>query len=709
MNFTEDVPATKIAGGTTTAGTQSSRKPFRPEVQGLRALAVLMVVSYHIWFGRVSGGVDIFLLISSFLLTLSFVRKVETGKPLELITYWLHLFKRLLPAVVVVLLGTLLAVKLFVPKTRAPEILSQTWSSLLYFQNWVLANSSVDYYAGDHSAASPLQHFWSLSVQGQVFILWPILFALSALVARAARKRFRVVLLVVFGVVFLSSLGFSIYETYTNQSYAYFDLKARLWEFAFGTLLALALPYIKLPKTVRVVAGWVGLVTMLSVGFVLDVQGQFPGFVALVPLLAAAFIIVAGQTGSKFGVDRFLSMKPLTKMGDMSYALYLWHWPVLVIFMIWQNRESMGPKGGLAIILFSLLLAYLTTRFVEKPIRSLSWLEAKKRRAAIVIIVCLGLVAVPVSIWQNANVQEKIRVAEETKIATAKNEEAASKSEVMPTTAPNPGALSMNPALLVTAEPDAPIIPALASIKDEFVAADAKCTGADIPSSELIKDACGTFGDSATATKRIVIVGNSHSQQWSAPFSKVVKDNGWLAVSILKGGCQFADPAVSKNAADCNTWNKEVFDYIMETKPDAVFTVGTASVPGDGQDTLITGFAEYANKITEAKIKVIAMRDNPRFNFNMIECLETNGNDSPKCNLPRDESLNNTPPVDKLKESVPGIYYLDMTDQFCNAAECPGVIGNTYVYMDTNHVTHAYMNSLAPIFKKRFNDLKVFE
>ncbi|MER2137756.1 MAG: acyltransferase, partial [Arthrobacter sp.] len=239
---------------------------FRPEVQGLRALAVLMVVTYHIWFGRVSGGVDIFLLISAFLLTLSFVRKLEAGRPLALGRYWLHMFKRLLPAVVVVLVGILAATALFVPRSRWSEILSQIWSSLFYFQNWALAANSVDYYATDQSVASPLQHFWSLSVQGQVFILWPLLFALAGIIAVAAKLRIRRAVLFVFGTVFLVSLTFSIYETYTNQVHAYFDTRTRLWEFAFGTLLVLALPYLKLPRPVRVAAGWIGLAAMLSGG-----------------------------------------------------------------------------------------------------------------------------------------------------------------------------------------------------------------------------------------------------------------------------------------------------------------------------------------------------------------------------------------------------------------------------------------------------------
>jgi peptidoglycan/LPS O-acetylase OafA/YrhL len=178
----EDAP--KETGHQPRAARLKAKAGYRPEVQGLRALAVLMVVTYHVWLGRVSGGVDIFLLVSAFLLTLSFVRKVENGAPLRLVSHWLHLFKRLIPAAVVVILGVLAGTWLIIPQSRWPDVLNEAWASLLYRQNWLLAETAVDYYAQDHSGASPLQHFWSLSIQGQVFILWPLIFAAAALIRR---------------------------------------------------------------------------------------------------------------------------------------------------------------------------------------------------------------------------------------------------------------------------------------------------------------------------------------------------------------------------------------------------------------------------------------------------------------------------------------------------------------------------------------------
>lgn len=383
---------------------------FRPEVQGLRALAVLMVATYHIWLGRVSGGVDVFLLISAFLLTLSFTRKLEGGRPLRLLQHWLHVFKRLLPAVVVVLLGVLTATWAFVPQSRWPDVLAEAWASLLYRQNWQLADSAVDYYAQNHSGASPLQHFWSLSIQGQVFILWPLIFAAVALLQPFLAKVLpgrkavghRSLLLMAFGAVFVASLVYSIDQTANNQSYAYFDTRTRLWEFALGSLLALALPYLKPGRKLRVVLGWGGLAAMLSCGLVLTVDRSFPGFVALWPTLAAAAVIVAGQSGSRIGADRFLASRPLVMVGDNSYALYLWHWPVLVFFLLVTETATPNLLQGLAIMAVSMILAVATTRFVERPMRRWEWPNVRSWRAAVVIASCGALLALPVTAWQGA-------------------------------------------------------------------------------------------------------------------------------------------------------------------------------------------------------------------------------------------------------------------------------------------------------------------
>lgn len=660
------------------------KRTYRPEVQGLRALAVLMVVTYHVWFGRVSGGVDVFLLISAFLLTLSFVRKVEAGRALDLGRYWLHLFKRLLPAVVVVLLAVLGAAALFVPRSRWTEILSQEWSSLFYFQNWVLAANSVDYYATDQSVASPLQHFWSLSVQGQVFVLWPLLFAVAALVSRATKIRFRRVVLVIFGAVFAVSLAFSIHETYTNQVHAYFDTRTRLWEFAFGTLLALSLPYLKLPRPLRIAAGWLGLAAMLSGGFILDVQGQFPGYVALWPLVAAALVIVAGQTGSPLGADRFLSWKPLIRLGDMSYALYLWHWPILVIYLIWRGRVEVGLVGGAAIIALSLVLAYLTTRFVERPLRTMAWADAKKRRSGLVIAVCVALVATPVVAWQQGLDREKQRVEAE----AVRN---------------NPGARVLLDGYRDESDPGAPVLPLVNTLGEEWGHLDGGCDAyEDRPANPLLAERC--LGTSIQDyDKTVLVLGDSHSQQWLGAIRPMAQARDYRVMALMLGACPFGEPN-SERRPDCNDFNKAALDYALELKPDAVVAVGTAAQANEPQDHVVTGLPEAAGDLAAAGIPVVAIRDNPRFGVNMIRCAEEQGPQSDACAFPLEDKLADGPETAAVFDSLRGVALVDMTDLICPDGQCSPVVGNMFVFLDDNHLTSSYTASMSGEFDRRFHD-----
>ncbi len=657
---------------------------YRPEVQGLRALAVLMVVTYHVWLGRVSGGVDVFLLVSAFLLTLSFIRKVEAGKPLDLGSYWLHLFKRLLPAVVVVLVSVLAATALFVPRSRWTEILSQAWSSLFYFQNWVLAAGSVDYYEPDQSTASPLQHFWSLSVQGQVFILWPLLFALAAVIARTARLPFRRVLAVIFGSVFVLSLAFSVFETYTNQVHAYFDTRTRLWEFAFGTLLVLALPYLRLPRPLRIAAGWIGLAAMLSGGFVLDVQGQFPGYVALWPLVAATLVIVAGQTGSPFGADRLLSWKPLIRLGDMSYALYLWHWPVLIIYLIWRDRQEVGLTGGTAIIAVSLALAFLTTKFVERPIRTMRWAEGKSRRTAAVVAVCVALVAVPVTGWQQL-------LGYQTRLAEA---EAAVN---------NPGARILMSGYEDHRSADAPVLPLLDALGQEWASLDGDCDlYPEGPKDPLLKQNCMSTA-TADYEKTLLVLGDSHAQQWLGSIKPLAEQRNYRVFALFLGACQFGAPGDQWEG--CREFNEAALDYARQLKPDSVLTVGTAAQPAAAEDVIVAGLPEASLQLAGEGIPVIGIRDNPRFTYNVVHCTEMYGVDSSKCSATVESKLSNGAAVASAFDALQGLALLDMTDLICPDGVCHPVIGNIRVYLDDNHMTSSYTASMSEEFDRRFQAL----
>jgi len=676
-------PPAKQPTNTTNSTHKAAGKGYRPEVQGLRALAVLMVVTYHVWLGRVSGGVDIFLLISAFLLTLSFVRKVESGSPLKLVSHWLHLFKRLLPAAVVVILGVLAGTWAILPQSRWPDVLEQAWASLLYRQNWLLADSAVDYYAQDHSGASPLQHFWSLSIQGQVFILWPLVFAGAAALHRVLRRpavSYRLLLALAFGVIFAASLAYSIDQTATNQAYAYFDTRTRLWEFALGSLLALALPYLKPGKLLRVILGWAGVAAMVSCGLLLTVDRSFPGFVALWPTLAAAAIIVAGQSGSRFGADRLLTWKPLVKLGDNSYALYLWHWPLLVLALAGTGVVSPNLGQGLAIVAASVVMAGLTTRFVEKPLREWHWPQRRIWRNAVVIVACGALLAGPVSLWQTKLTAEEAAAAAQPRELT-------------------PGAAALAPENMGKPTPEAKIIPAPAAMKNEWADIDGLCTDGNVPSDPLLSG-CLQNSKPEVVTKRIVVLGDSHAQQYMAALGPIAKEHGWEVVTLLKGNCRFGAESPERDA-ECNAFNKASAEYVLEHKPDAVFTVASLTHVEAPFETEVPGYLEGIKPFTDAGMDVVGVRDNPRFGSNMPECVQKRGAAAEECNPPLSESLADSSPLDAYRGKVDGLHLMDLSDFICADGICPAVVGNVYVYKDDNHLTKTYVQSMIPMFEQR--------
>ncbi|MHA7281525.1 acyltransferase family protein [Arthrobacter sp. TMS2-4] len=674
--LTSTAPASVV----TVSGGRDERR-FRPEVQGLRALAVAMVVVYHVWLGRVSGGVDVFLLVSAFLLTVTFTRRLEAQQPLALVAYWLNLLKRLLPAAVVVLLSVLAATAVFVPSSRWPAVFDQTWASLTYRQNWELAGNAVDYYALDHSAASPLQHFWSLSIQGQVFLLWPLLFAVAGALVALTRLRPRPVLIVLFGVLFAVSLAFSVWQTGTDQAAAYFDTRARLWEFALGSLVALVLPYLVIPRRVRVVVGWAGVVLMLACGILLQVQQQFPGYVALWPTLAAAAVIVAGRTDSPAGVDRWLSSGPLLRLGGASYALYLWHWPLLVIWLVVAGKPGAGLLDGAAVIGASLVLALLTTRFVEEPVRSWSWPSAKRRRLGLVAAAALALVAVPLSGWE-------YRV---------QAQEAAAQQQ---TRADNPGAAALRPGFEYRGAEDALVMPLTSSLGAEWAAVDGPCAEALMPSDPLLSS-CVQTGDEATAERTVLVLGDSHSQMWMTALGAMAETNDWLAVSLHRPSCRLVDARGSVDPA-CQAFNDAARAYALDLDPDAVLTVGTRTDWSSPAEEVPLGFEAGITPLLDAGIPVVALRDTPRFEEDMAECTARHAADPAVCAVPAAEVLAPSSPLLPLADRLPGLEYIDLTDVVCAGATCPGVVGNVRVYMDRDHLSKTYVETTVPVFEERF-------
>lgn len=649
------------------------RWAYRADVDGLRAVAILLVVTYHVWFGRVSGGVDVFLMLSAFFLTRGFVRRMAGSDPVRPLPHLLGIFRRLLPAAAVTLAGVLALVGIAYPPTTWRALWDQTWASLAYVQNGVLAADAVDYYARTE-IPSPLQHFWSMSVQGQAFVLWVVLLGLCQLVVRRRGLSPDRVVGVVFGAVFALSFVYSVVRTATAQEMAYFDTGARLWEFAAGSLLVVALPHVRVGAVARAILGWIGLAGLLVLGAVLDVRGGFPGFLALWPVLCAAAIVVSGSGDHRgMGPARLLSSRPLQAVGRDAYALYLVHWPILVTFLVVNERTEVGLVGGAAIIALSLLLARALTWAVDRPVRAWRRTDSSPLVPAAVVAVAVSVVAVPLGTWQMSTWVEQRAIE-----AQAVRD--------------NPGAAVLRDPSLAEIPADAELLPLPTLLDDEWVQLENPCAGRWSVDTDILRGTCFETSRTARAGSTIAVIGDSHAQQLTGALLPVAEENGWGVVSLIKGGCSMglAEPGMDER---CDTWREEAMELVERVMPDAVLTVVTRSDAGEDDEVLRPGIELFLDRMGDAGIPVLAVRDNPRFAFDMYGCV-IDADDPLECATPRAASLADENPALVLER--PGVDLLDLTPWICPDDLCVGVIGNVVVYRDDNHLTRFYARTLGP-------------
>ena len=666
---------------------------YRPELHGLRGVAIGLVVLYHVWSGRVSGGVDVFLFLSAFLLTGSFVRRAEARRPLQPFSYWAKTFKRLLPPTVVVSLATLTAVVALLEPEHWMPALADAMGSVGQVENWVLIHRDVDYYAADVGGPSPFQHFWSLSIQGQIFLIWPVLIAVTVAAARRLRMRVSMALLVVFSMVLLASLVWSVYSTAAQQQVAYFDTRTRAWEFAAGSVLALLLPALErrraagAHRAIRVALGWCGLLALLLCGLLVDVRGAFPGWIALWPLGAAALVLLAGDTGHPLSVDRILSTRPARILGDISYALYLVHWPLLTITLALLGREQASFGVGAALILASLLLAWLLTRAVDQPIRRSVYLNAVPYRAAAVAVLALvvGLTP-PFAYQQHLLAQERDLQAR--------------------AVADNPGARVLDPSYEPHPDRDAhaPFLPTTALAGKDWVGVPGACEGELAPSDPELADLCHvqSAGEDAPV---LVSIGNSRMEQFTGAILPLAAEHGWSVVTLWEGGCTFSPEA--QISPDCDAYSSAARAYLETVRPDAVLLATTFFTPA-GEEIITPGLEETIPALLAQGTQVIALRDQPRLPIDPPVCVDENGVDASDCAPPIPAPLTaerpDTAQIAQLTGERTPIVPIDVNDLVCPDGICSPIIGNVLVSIDRFHISATFAASMQDAVDARLED-----
>src|SRR5699024_8035448 len=572
---------------------------YLSELHGVRGLALLGVVLFHLFGnGRISGGIDIFLAVTGFLFTGMLLREAATaGGRIDVFKYFGRLVRRIFIPAALVAVITLIVALVVLPATQHRQLWAEARATLLYFENFELINSQLAYGAAGPET-SPFQHFWSLSVQGQFYLLWPVVAIVAVLIAKKINTSAAKIMAILASTIFVASFIYAIYVGSFNQDEAYLMTTTRAWQLAFGALLALAGSSIRLPKVLRGPAGWLGVVLIATCGVFLDGAALFPGPWALWPLAGLALVLVAagphgGSQDPVGSATHFLSNKPLAWIGDHAYGLYLWHWPLLIFYMEIRDRDAIGIKGALVILAATTVLAMLMYRYVETPLA-----QVTKQAGSTGIWANKPAVVTGVGLMV-------IGAIATTALSPSPKELDTAYEDLDPDLYPG-AAHYFN----TEPPPDTEPSPAIEDASDDVADyTKRKCTqehGAGPSRAEIIVCDDENAPDNPTAT--IVLAGGSHAGHLEGAFKALARKYDWEVLVVTKSRCDFG---IEEQQPDtmCDTWSDNLVEWLQENDLDLVVTPGTRL---DKTEYVLNRAPMWWDKIAGTGTDLMLVRGMPR-------------------------------------------------------------------------------------------------
>lgn len=682
---------------------------FRPDIEGLRAVAVLLVVLYHAEVPGISGGfvgVDVFFVISGFLITQLLLRELGRDGRISVTGFYARRFVRLLPAASVVLAVSVAAAWFWMPPVRFRGIALDALWTVAYGMNYRLAAQGTDYLASAQTP-SPLQHFWSLAVEEQFYVGWPLLIGAVALVRLRPRRRHHGGrhrhttishrLVVILGLVIPGSFALSVWQTDASAPWAYFGAHTRAWELAVGALIAVIGPRTTTagPRT-AVLIGLVGLACVIVAAVRFSVETPFPGSAAALPVLGTAAVIAAGQVRQLPP----LRWTVLQHIGRLSYSWYLWHWPVLII-----GQPALGAEPtlgvNLALAAFAFLLAGLTYAAVENPVRRRPAFKAGSWRG-LGLGAGLSASAAMLAVVALAAPLRQLPVGDAASEVTAGGSEASAGDTL---------------AALVAAGSAATTVPA--NLKPSLL---------DAPrdSPPIYQDACHRafadvdvqkpciYGDPA-GTATIVLYGDSHAGHWFDALDAIAKQRRMRLAVVTKSSCAAADVRIydvvlKREYRECQQFHAAATTHIATLKPALIVISSSGdagrvpSVADNRQDRAwADGWADTVRTAAATGARVVVIEDTPWPHSDVPECLSANAAAIGACATPLREAIRLPNRRRMIAEAVTaaGATVVDPTAWLCTATVCPAVVGNLLVYRDSSHLTTAYSAALAPVLAEK--------
>ncbi len=659
----------------TPGGDRSTVLPYRADIDGLRAVAVLLVVLYHAgssWFGGGYVGVDVFFVLSGFLITSVLAGQAERGS-VRLIEFYAGRVRRLLPLAFLTLVVTVGFGLWLLPTQRANELLGDARSALLYVSNWRFADKSVAYVDTD-VADGMLTHFWSLSIEEQYYFGWPLVIAAVALIARRrSNLNVRHLIAGLAAIVVVVSFALSVAQTPGEGARAYYLTHLRLWEIAAGAVIAVTPMPRRLPSAVADVfrGGAIVMIIATAVGY--GDTTPFPGWHAALPVGATVALVILGGRGT--AVDRVLGARPFTYVGERSYALYLWHWPALGVMALLDRRYEWDLSSWLRAtiaIAAAFVLSVASHRALENPVRYSAWLKGVPRWTVVggaVATVGLAVLVVPLRSWNTSQA-------------------AASWSE-----------LPVAPADAATDRASALYRPCHQGVTAEFNGLE-WCE---------IGDADGDV--------TVVLAGDSHAQHWGPAFDTAGLEQGWRVLLTTRSACLPYDVPIyalrqEKMDDGCREWSRAVIETLEDEAVD-VFVVGRArgyiqAIRNEEAErierpvaaaTITSAVGEFADSVGRFADSLIILEDTPWAPHNVPNCLDDAGpRDAATCDFP---ALQTPLEAELIAAEQAGLdaattasAIRSLDDAVCPDEQCRALLDDGMItYRDGSHLTVAFARS----------------
>jgi peptidoglycan/LPS O-acetylase OafA/YrhL len=700
---------------------QPSRSVFRGDIEGLRAVAVLAVVLFHAGFPGVGGGfvgVDVFFVISGFLITGVLFREVSSAGTVRLGRFYGARARRLLPASAAVGIVTAIASAILLPTLQAKAVIVDGIASALYVSNYWFVMHGVDYQLA-YSPPSPFQHYWSLGVEEQFYFIWPAVIIGTAWLVRRRRRQAGAhaapaperPYLVVLALVGAASFAASLIATPWVPSLAFFSLPTRAWELAVGGLVALtATQWRRLPEPAAAIAGWAGLVAVLLGCMTLSATTPYPGTAALLPVLGTALVIGAGCSAPSLGCGSILAARPMRAIGRISYSWYLWHWPVLLLAPPLLGHP-LGLAGRLATAAISGVLAVLTLRFIENPLR---FAEPVRRSplgslalggVATALAVCVGaglLVSIPAPVGRGEPVSAlSVTIpplsggdALDGSDAAVQSAFAQVQAAVAASADLNSVPSNVNPSIAAAAAEN-PLAYFKGCMRNFLDADQPECVS----------------GDTASKT-RVALVGDSTAAMWIPGFWQLADQQHWRLETLTKGGCPMLDlpitnPFLRREYTECDKWRDLVMARLRGEHPGLIvlslwrkygarydFPSGVTSY----DPAWLGALTRLVRQLGDTGAKVLVLGPPPDPHEVVPTCLSGHLDDATACAQPRSTAMNEPGmAAEAAATKSGGGQYADLTELFCTPERCPVIVGNTIVFHDANHLTFEYARLLAPV------------